>query len=201
MGWSTGPSLPTRRWLYPRVLATVLGGAFVWAPLSVLLRADPAAGPPAELYRPPRLDPVVLGTVVAAVVALLWLRPRPLPYAAGLLCLVAAFAGPWLVGSGLVRHWSQSGTPVGYLTLFFPVAWVALGRSAGYRRSGVAYLVAGAAFTLTWLCVGWGAGIAAHGLALPSPPPLWLLVALSALWPHFLLAALGVFTWSLPIGS
>jgi hypothetical protein len=193
--------LSTRRWLYARVLAAVLGGAFVWAVLSAYLRADAAAGPPADLYRAPRLDPVVLGIVVAAVVALLWLRPRPLPYAVGLLCLVAAFAGPWLVVSGLLRDWSQGGTPVGNLTLLFPVAWVALGRSAGYRRSGVAYLLAGAAFTLTALCVGWGAGMAAHGLALPPPPPLWLLVALSALWPHYLLLYLGVFTWSLPIGS
>ena len=65
--------LQTRRWLYLALLTIGLLTGFGRAALSNQGYVITAA------------EPLVLGFVVLAVVLLLWLRPRPIPYFLGLL--------------------------------------------------------------------------------------------------------------------
>lgn len=182
-------SLRVRRWLYAACLGAVLIAGMAAALWS-------AHGSP---NRVPAVELVVAGIVAAAVGALLWLRPRPLPYALGLLCLLLALLGLWLasplgwwVTSTQLLHWPYERFAgwqrFGVLMLLFPVAWVLLAASVTDFRIGLlSYLVPGVTFLL--MIAGSGAF---HS---PGPSPL-LLFAFPLLWPVYTLMMLGLFGFS-----
>ena len=187
--------LPTRRRLYATFLAVGLLVLFVGAVLSLETRRDP--GPPRLTMGVPPPNLPVLGFVAAAILLLLWLRPHPLRYAAGVVCFWLTFLGPWFVASGLVDHWVRSGTDLLKLIFLLPIAWGLLATSARYSwgRSITSYLGVGATFVVLWHLAGWivsGVLSFLHGS---------YFVAFVLLWPHYLLGALGVFTRSLPMGQ
>ncbi len=115
--------------------------------------------------RIPALEVLVLGFVVVAVGLLQWLRPRPISYALGLLCLLLAFIGWWLA-SPIGWRWTANRIGLTYeayggfnffvLCLLFPVGWILLTHSVANWRIGLAsYAVAGLVFTLMAAAASW----------------------------------------------
>lgn len=150
----------------------------------------------------PAVHVPVLGFVVVAVGALLWLRPQPVYYAGGLACLLVAFVAFW-VASPDGGRWAATyllqdpgygpygGRWAGPLWLLFPVAWLLLASSAaGWQVAVGSYGLAWAAF-LVMALVGLGpAALVQMPAALLSVPLLWLS---PFLWPAYTLMMLGVF--------
>ena len=154
---STSPlstPLQTRRWLYLALLTIGLLTGFGRAALSNQGYVITAA------------EPLVLGFVVLAVVLLLWLRPRPIPYFPGLLCLLLAFVGFWLASprgglwiANYILHdpsyGPYDGINFGSLTFLLPVGWICLARSVINWRIGIiTYFLAGLLFVLINIAAG-----------------------------------------------
>lgn len=186
---TVGLSLRVRRWLYAGCLGVVLIAGMAAALWS-------AHGSP---NRVPALHLVVPGFMAAAVGALLWLRPRPVPYALGLVSLLLALTGLWLASP--IGWWFTSTQVLGWpyqpfvgwqrfglLMLLFPVAWVLLASSVSDLRIALlSYLVPGVTFVLIIAASGW----------FHSPgPSLLLLLAFPLLWPVYTLMMLGLFGFS-----
>jgi hypothetical protein len=180
------PPMAMRHRLYAGFFAAgllvMVGGAF-WRILGREL------GPANDLIHWP-----VLGFMLLAVLLLLWLRPRPLPYGIGLLCLLLAFAGLWLT-SPFGSRWLVTAVPheprgaIPFLmTFLFPAAWVLLaGSVAGWKIGVISYLLATLAFLVP------GAAVSYIGVPGPTTDPLWFLTIMPLIWPRLLLVMLGVF--------
>lgn len=149
----------------------------------------------------PNVEWLVLGFVVIAVTAILWLQPRPLLYALGVLSVVLAFLGFWLAspdGGGWtpshVLHDPSYGPYGGrqfaaLFLVFFPLGWLLLAASVAHWKVGlVGYVLAGLVFVLMGAAVGW------FGVPGVSPTPeLWVVLSFLLLWPQYTLLLLGAF--------
>ncbi len=190
--------IESRRWFYATVLAAILLAGFAAAIWSVKGRSLAA------------VETSVLGLVLIAVIALLWLEPRPIPYAVGVVCLLLAFVGLWL-GSPDGGRWIANsilhdpsygpygGRFFGYLFLLFPVGWVLLAASVATWKIGlVTYLVAGLVFMLMNAVTGMF-GPSAPGIVtnlttgMLSP---FVLGTILLLWPQYTLIFLGLFGYT-----
>lgn len=140
----------------------------------------------------------IVSFVLAALAALWRMRPRPLLYLLGVLCLLLAFGGVWLSspfgGSWVATYITHDPTygpwtgfrRFGWLLLFFVPAWVLLAASVVDWRIAVAsYLLPGAAFVLLLAATGLVFGTA--GLLNP------VVLSFLLLWPVYLLALFGMF--------
>jgi hypothetical protein len=196
-----GAVLPmrTRRRIYAAALGAGILLGLAWGVGSLYARSTSGQPLPSAAFP-------TLACVIAATLGLLWLRPRPLVYALGLVCLLLALAGPWVAASGLLRHWPASGYQLGWLSLLFPVAWILLAGSIGAWRLGLlSYLLVGLTFILMIVVGGligpappWGRSIFTPWDLLPSRyhlPFMWLL------WPQYALGFLNVSQWGPPVGE
>jgi hypothetical protein len=176
-----------RRWLYLTFLSTGIAALFGGAWWRLPGREIPILGP--IIHVP------VLGFVALAAAGLVWLRPRPTPYALGVLCVLVALVGFWL-GSPAGGWWLGSllhdpgygpygGRNFGLLFVLLPVGWVLLGASVADWKGGViSYLTPGVVLVLgTVLTSG------AAGPLMPSWLPVYLLLG----WPAVILIVLGTF--------
>ena len=154
-----------RRWLYAVFLGvgllTTFAGA-LWRINAFFGHGGPLPLVDSSYSRAPitLIDCLVLSFTAVAGVGLLWLRPRPIAYIIGLLCLLIAFIGFWLaspnsgrwVGSSILHdpgYGPYGGRWFGMLFFLFPLGWVLLGASVSNWKKGlVAYLLVGLAFVL-----------------------------------------------------
>jgi drug/metabolite transporter (DMT)-like permease len=172
--------IQVRRRVYVSALAVGLFALFALAAWTVFGQGSPTS---------PYLS---LVPIVAAVLGLLWLRPRPRVYAAGVACLAAALVILWV--------WRPDGPLVDssipliayvaavVMFVFFPVSWMLLAKAvASWRASVVSYLVAGFAFVLEFVIASviWS-GTSGVGLS-------WLLALFVLNWPLYSLVMAGAF--------
>ena len=137
----------------------------------------------------------VLAFVAAAVVGLLWLRPRRTIYILGAVCVLLAFIGLWLA-SPLGGQWlgeelkdpnyGRYGRDMfAYLVLLLPVGWVVLGASvADWKLCLATYLAPGVVLVLSIVLMGGTLG--------PPWVPAYFLFG----WPVVFLVLLGTFGYS-----
>lgn len=143
----------------------------------------------------PNIHLPILGLVILAVVGLLLLRPKPVLYALGLVCLLFAFIGLWfaspagelwtaqiLLDSGYGRY---SVLKPGWLFFLLPVGWLLLARSVSSWMVG----------TLSYLAPG---VIVIAALAIISGIPtalnsILVLLYFFFLWPVLVFTLLGMF--------
>jgi hypothetical protein len=103
----------------------------------------------------PNVHLLVLGLVILGVVGLLPLRPKPVHYALGLVCLLFTFIGLWLASPDggfwlaqilLVdpRYARHLGGMIGWLLFLLPAGWLLLGRSvSNWMVGALSYLAPG----------------------------------------------------------
>jgi len=145
----------------------------------------------------------VFGFATAAVLGLVALRPRYVPYAFGFLCVLLALVGFWIASPDGRQSISNAlGMPapdpyalrlLGFTSLLFPVGWVLLGASVANWRIGLlSYVLYGLIFLALTLVAGL---IGPLGYGPGRTPPL-LPVALLLLWPEYAMVMLGIFGYT-----
>ncbi len=143
----------------------------------------------------PNTHLLVLGLVILAVVGLLPLRPKPVHYALGLVCLLFAFIGLWLAspdgGFWLAQILLDSSfgrygeLKFGWLLILLPAGWLLLGRSvSNWMVSALSYLAPGV------IIIAALAIISGIPTALNS---LLVLLYFFFLWPVLVFLLLGMF--------
>ncbi len=150
----------------------------------------------------PMRDPLVVGLLFLPVAVLSGMQPRPRFYRLGLLCLLVAFLGTWLAGSGgdwVARNVFHDAAPdpysgqrrFGYMVLLFPVAWILLARSVSSWKIALAsYLAPGLAWACTVVTANWASGTFwVNGVSFwVQAFPVFLV-----LWPSYMLGFLDLF--------
>ena len=138
----------------------------------------------------------IIGFATAAVARLLWLRPRRILYALGVLCILVAFTGFWLASpaggqwTGELLNNRTYGPYGGYmfrlLFLLLQAGWVLLGASVANWKIGIAtYLAPGIALALGAALLG--------AFDLFGATPFWVPFYFLLGWPQVILIALGTF--------
>jgi hypothetical protein len=117
---------------------------------------------------------------LGAAALLLWLRPRPIPYAIGAVALALGLVG-W---------------PAAWLALLLPVAWLAFAHSVSHWLVGVmAYAGVGLGHLLLWFVVPVVLGLDPH-ITMPGAGPV---VTIMLFWPMLDLWLMGALAWGPPL--
>jgi hypothetical protein len=177
--------MPVRRRVYGAFLAASLLSYFLGGALLKIGKQTLA------------VDLLLLAVTAAQFAALLWLRPRRLPYALGVVCLLLAFVSAWLAGDrgGLVREMATASLPPAVFswlfTALFLLGWHLLAESFAKWWVGAATYL-GAGLLLVVLIIVPQLPFALGGRSWPGFPGMiffWLL------WPAISLALLNAFGW------
>ncbi|CCF84025.1 hypothetical protein [Nitrolancea hollandica] len=143
----------------------------------------------------PNIHLPILGLAILAVVGLLPLRPKPVLYALGLVCLLFAFIGLWfasptgklwtaqiLLDPGYGRY---NVLKPGWLLILLPAGWLLLARSVSSWMVGVLSYLAPGAIVIAALAIISGIPTALNSVL--------VLLYFFFLWPVLVFQLLGMF--------